>query len=370
MTIDNYIIRGGENLNSLPKIFGHFSLNELKAFEHWHVKLGKDDTEKENYIECPADINTRLFIRAFWNEQSGHRPVCFYVGLLVPRSLYEESGEYFRINRGLCAISLFAIQRAIESNSPIDINMEWPLVRTAIGQPFEVLSNWKSYGETEYCSNINEMLSSISINMIDDWFSRLFVAVNPYQLDPTYHVIVSRKKPLPFKERIKENTSFGTKQQVSNRINRKDMNSLNNQTNSKNKTISNVTDQSNCGGPMIAHNETEKKNLPANRESRMWLFVGLIGIVVGLIGISIGTFGLHQMSCASRPPELMEIDKRLSRIEMIVPQFEATISDYSYFSGEYRAVLKKIKDKEHLLFLLLSEREKTYFIEQQEPRFE
>ena len=214
MTIENYIIRGGENLNSPPKTFGNFSPNELKTFEHWHVKLGKDDTEKENYIECPADVNTRLFIRAFWSEPSGHRPVCYYVGLLIPRSLYEEAGEYFRINRGLCAISLLTVQRALESNKPIDVNIEWPLTRTAIGQPFEVLSNWKRYGEVEYCSNMNDMLSSISINIIDDWFSRLFVAVNPYQSDPAYHMIVSRKKPLPFKDRIIENTSFGTNQHV------------------------------------------------------------------------------------------------------------------------------------------------------------
>ena len=356
MTIENYIIRGGENLNSPPKTYGNFSPNELKTFEHWHVKLGKDDTEKENYIECPADVNTRLFIRAFWSEPSGHRPVCYYVGLLVPRSLYEEAGEYFRINRGLCAISLLAVQRALESNKPIDVNIEWPLTRTAIGQPFEVLSNWKRYGEVEYCSNMNDLLSSISINIIDDWFSRLFVAVNPYQSDPAYHMVVSRKKPLPFKDRIIENTSFGTNQHVLK----------------KNKSESSISSQSNCGGQMLAHSLIEKKHLPTKHpnESRIGLFVGLIGIIVGLIGIGIGAIGLRQLSCASSVPEIMEIDRRLSKMELFAPQWEATVIDYSHFSGEYRPILRKIKDNEHLLSLLLKEREMSYSFEHKESQFE
>ena len=57
-------------------------------------------------------------------------------------------------------------------------------------------------------------------------------------------------------------------------------------------------------------------------------------------------------------------------MELFAPQWEATVIDYSHFSGEYRPILRKIKDKEHLLSLLLSEREMSYSFEQKEAQFE
>ena len=53
------------------------------------------------------------------------------------------------------------------------------------------------YGDKEFSSNINQMCFSISVNNIDDWFSRLFIAVNPYRLSRSFHVVVSREQPRP-----------------------------------------------------------------------------------------------------------------------------------------------------------------------------
>lgn len=204
MNIYNYIIRGGENLNSAPNIVGAFSPEAQNAFEHWHVNLSQDDEEKETYIECPVDNNNRLFIRAFWYEPSGQRPVCYYVGLLVPRSFYLEVGEYYKVNKGLCEIPLSEIRRAAAVKAPIEINTEWPLLRSTIGRSFEALANWKKFGEKDYNSNIIELLYSISVNNIDDWFSRLILAVNPECFDSSYHVVISKRRPITFRKTIAE----------------------------------------------------------------------------------------------------------------------------------------------------------------------
>lgn len=197
MKIDNYIIRGGENLNSAAKKTPSFPRNAELIFNDLHTKLGKDDSEKENYFETPVDELNRLFIRSFYVEIAGNRPICFFVGLLIPRTAYIQAKDYYCLHKGLCSVSLDQIQAAISSFRPIEVTIDWPIPRTPIGLDFQQLSQMKLYGEKEYSANINQMCLSISINTIDDWFLRLFIAVNPYRMSRAFTVVVSRDCPRP-----------------------------------------------------------------------------------------------------------------------------------------------------------------------------
>ena len=189
MKISDYIIRGGENLNSAPQKTLSFPSDAEQIFNEWHSRLGKDDSEKENYFELPVNDQNRLFIRSFYVEKAGNRPICFYVGLLVPKTAYIEAKDYYCMHRGLCSISLTKVQdAAIASFLPIEFTTDWPIPRTPIGLDFQQLSKMRLYGDKEFSTNINQMCFSISINNIDDWFTRLFIAVNPYRLSRSFHV--------------------------------------------------------------------------------------------------------------------------------------------------------------------------------------
>ena len=202
--INDYIIRGGEDLNSPPIIQGLFS-PETKAFnvfDIWHSKLGRDDAEVENYIECPVDENNRLFIRAFWDEPPGQRPVCYYIGLLIPQSLYQDVGDYYQVNRGLCSVTLEAAQQAAKKKKPISITIDSDTERSLSNEIAPKLFNdlkneYKLKYGNEYKTFLTRFLQSVSVNSISDWFQQLFVAVNPYQLEPEYEVVFSRRRPLP-----------------------------------------------------------------------------------------------------------------------------------------------------------------------------
>lgn len=198
MKINDYIIRGGENLNTAPQKTMSFPADAEQIFNEWHSKLGKDDKEIENYFEIPVNNQNRLFIRSFYVEKAGERPVCFYVGLLIPKIAYLEVNDYYCIHKGLCQVSFSQVQNAaMASFLPIEVITDWPIPRSSIGLDFQQLSKMRLYGDKEFISNINQMCFSISINNIDDWFSRLFIAVNPYRLSSAFHIIVSRKQPRP-----------------------------------------------------------------------------------------------------------------------------------------------------------------------------
>lgn len=196
MKIIDYIIKGGENLATPAIKTASFPHNAERLFMHWYKFLGQKDSEPENYIEMPVDSGNRLYIKAFWIETSGNRPVCYYVGILLPKTIFTSAGEYYRVNRGLANIKLDVIREAGKSLSPIQLYADWADNITAIWTSYENL-RMALYGSDEYDYNIKKMCSAISVSNIDDWFYRLFIAVNPYRLHPEYYLIVSREKPRP-----------------------------------------------------------------------------------------------------------------------------------------------------------------------------
>lgn len=317
MRISNYIVRGGENLNTTVFV-GLFPQTALTAFENWYPKLTKNSKEKESYIECPVDKNNRLFIRAYWVKQPGERSVCYYVGFLIPFSEYIEAGEYYKINRGLSEISLNAVQNAARTNNPLDINIELPLPRTAIGQSFDFLADWKKYGGKEFQANIHEFLFSVSINNITDWFSLLIVAVNPHLMDPAYNVVISREEPLPSwdvtiprKSSVFENSGEENKQDCRNAstvaINSKPVD----------------PDQDFQATQDSACNETNDRNShqPHCRCNRcgITLSLGVVGLFIGLISLIIGLYALKQtniimQSCSQKIAETQDLCNRIDAL--------------------------------------------------------
>ena len=196
MKIDDYILRGGENLNAAARKTPNFPIEAERIFKRWYETLGEDINERENYLELPFDRENRLFIRSFWVEARGNRPICYYAGLVVPKELYCEAGEYYRLHKGLVQITIADILAAAEHGfEPLECVTDWPLPRTAIGLEFEELAHMKLYGEKEYDANLNRMRLSLSINNIDDWFCRLVIAVNPSRQDAAYHIVISKKTP-------------------------------------------------------------------------------------------------------------------------------------------------------------------------------
>ncbi len=200
MEIYNYIIRGGENLNDPPVKTSGFPSTAVRKLNEWQAHLGKDDAEPENYVEIPLDHENRLFLRAFWFEARGNRPVCYYVGFLLPKELYRSAKEYFLINKGLRAISLDTVQAYSQQLAPIPLKTERACPKTSVWTPYAQLKK-KLYGTEEFEQNMIEMCSSISINNMDDWFEKLTVAVNPYRFHPSYDFIVSRREPRTYVSR-------------------------------------------------------------------------------------------------------------------------------------------------------------------------
>lgn len=197
MLIENYIIRGGENLSDPAIKTANFPIDAENTFNLWHTKLGQDDTEKESYFELPLDEKNRLYIKSFWLEKSGQRPVCYYVGFLIPKDTYIEAKEYYLLNNGLSKIKLGHILSAIDTLSPIPFSVEIPLPRKSLWTPFEKMSSLRLYGIDEFDKHLDEMCFSISINNIDDWFTKLFIAVNPYRINSEFNIVVSKEIPCP-----------------------------------------------------------------------------------------------------------------------------------------------------------------------------
>lgn len=168
-----------------------------RLFCKWYGKLGKDLNEKENYLELPVSSEYRLFVKQYWIQQPGERPICYYVGYLLTREIYSEAGEYYLLNRGLSTIRFETVLSNIDTFTPIQVPLLFSLPKSTIGKPFDELSSMRLYGKAEYEQNYIEMCSSISINNIDDWFTRLFIAVNPNRLYSEYNLILSRERPRP-----------------------------------------------------------------------------------------------------------------------------------------------------------------------------
>ena len=193
MKIDSYIISGGEDLLKPAQIVGFFPDIANVLFEKWKTALVSPNfaDAEECYFEMPVSEKYRLFIKIYRHEQSGLRPVYYYVGYLLTKEIYINAANYYKLNQGISKISIDEVLIARKINGSIDVSFTFPCQRTPIWKPFEELSTMRLYGKNKYAEHYQEMCASISINNIDDWFSRLFIAVNPPKLYPEFNLVLS-----------------------------------------------------------------------------------------------------------------------------------------------------------------------------------
>lgn len=178
MKITDYIVLGGENLNDPPQKTPDFTAEAEQVFKTNCFSLGSSDHNLESWLELPVNDSFRLFIRMFWMERRGQRALCYYMGLQLPKRLYLEAGDFYRLNKGISLLTLETILSALNNASPIEVPLV-PQPQSAIGSSFEELCKLKLFGAEKFSENMEKMRLSISINSIDDWFNRLRVAVNP-----------------------------------------------------------------------------------------------------------------------------------------------------------------------------------------------
>lgn len=178
MKITDYIVLGGENLNDPPQKTPDFTAEAEQVFKTNCFSLGSSDHNLESWLELPVNDCFRLFIRMFWMERRGQRALCYYIGLQLPKRLYLEAGDFYRVNKGISLLTLETILSALDNASPIEVPLV-PQPQSAIGSSFEELCKLKLFGTEKFSENMEKMRLSISINSIDDWFNRLRVAVNP-----------------------------------------------------------------------------------------------------------------------------------------------------------------------------------------------
>lgn len=178
MKITDYIVLGGENLNDPPQKTPDFTAEAEQVFKTNCFSLGSSDHNLESWLELPVNDSFRLFIRMFWMERRGQRALCYYMGLQLPKRLYLEAGDFYRLNKGISLLTLETILSALQNATPIEVPLV-PQPQSTIGSSFEELCKLKLFGVEKFSENMEKMRLSISINSIDDWFSRLRIAVNP-----------------------------------------------------------------------------------------------------------------------------------------------------------------------------------------------
>lgn len=178
MKITDYIVLGGENLNDPSQKTPDFTAEAEQVFKTNCFSLGSSDHNLESWLELPVNDSFRLFIRMFWMERRGQRALCYYIGLQLPKRLYFEARDFYRLNKGISLLTLETILSALDNASPIEVPLV-PQPQSAIGSSFEELCKLKLFGTEKFSENMEKMRLSISINSIDDWFNRLRIAVNP-----------------------------------------------------------------------------------------------------------------------------------------------------------------------------------------------
>lgn len=196
MTLD-FIFHGGANLNAKMHHTAGFDDVCRAAFERWHLRIESNTCFKEGrFLEMPVEeADARLAIRTFWVKESGARAECYYLGVKLTRDDYREAGDYYRLVSALRAISLERIKEFVSYGQKLDLALTVPMRRQSIWKGFGELSGTRIIGAERFDVKLEHVLLAVSINNIDDWFNRLWLAIDPAVEHREFNVVVSRMPP-------------------------------------------------------------------------------------------------------------------------------------------------------------------------------
>jgi len=196
MTLD-FIFHGGANLNAKMTHTADFDGFCREVFERWHLRIEGNTYFKEGrFLEMPVEeANARLVIRTFWVKESGARAECYYLGVKLTRDAYREAGDYYRLVSALRTISLERIREFVSNRQKLDLALTVPMRRQSMWKGFGELSGTRMIGAERFDENLEHVLLAVSINNIDDWFNRLWLAIDPAVDHWEFNVVVSRMPP-------------------------------------------------------------------------------------------------------------------------------------------------------------------------------
>lgn len=193
----DFIFHGGDDLNAKMYHTTDFDDRCRKIFERWHLQI-ESNTFFPNgrFLELPVpESDARLAIRTFWVKQAGARAECFWLGVKLSRNDYQEAGEYYRLVSALRNLSIEKVKDFASSGEKLELALTTPMHRQSIWKRFDELSGTCVIGAERFEENLENVLLSVSINNIDDWFSKLWLAIDPTINHREFTVVVSKMPP-------------------------------------------------------------------------------------------------------------------------------------------------------------------------------
>ena len=206
MKTNKYIFCGGEDLGVIYSGEG-ISIVGKNSFKRWAIKSLADSCrqEKETFLDMPVSCERRLFIRAFRECNKGSRTLTWYVGIEYTKNEIKVASCYANLVRGILELSLESLKSS-RDGMDLSFNLQYPSGLPQIQTPFEDLKGKNFYGE--YPRILWEFCQKISLNDIDNWFERLFLAVNVEVADTAYTNIVGNVPPKEDNPPPQEPSSF------------------------------------------------------------------------------------------------------------------------------------------------------------------
>ena len=156
ININQYLIKGGKDFNSTPQVIGEMP-KELKeeacrALQDAFDQLDGNGNAQECFIDLPVNNQYRMFVRQYWWEEEGERPVSNYVGSLINQATIQQAGGLYNLDRALVAVNWETIQEAAENANAIVLSVattpplsgfdasspkiSFPYVKTGTGKDF------------------------------------------------------------------------------------------------------------------------------------------------------------------------------------------------------------------------------------------
>ena len=196
MTINDYIWWGGENLNKKPFFSNDEVESNYSSIFNSQINTLRHPILADEILLYDMPLigkKSRLIIAVYKEKNDTSRAVSWYLGLIVKKSLYAQLPAIQCLYLGLNNLSLSRIKQAVVRKTMLKINVDVPVEKTPIWTPVNDLIHFEII--KPFPQNIKELSQLISINNIDDWFDKLFIAVNPAKYNDEFTTIVATKKP-------------------------------------------------------------------------------------------------------------------------------------------------------------------------------